>query len=252
MVLLLSLVVAAAPLPPIRSARFIEPIGWSADRHTVALRVFYGADHAEYELCPGYLDAEGKPFRTGLAIVVLRDDAVLHSFVIQVPAIEGRCTPVAAAKQALEGAKATLDELGIDRTAPGVALAVTMDKGKTTSRRKDDALNSTWKEKWRARNGAVTPLELVVSLNDVVEAGGYHTVTTSLKWTLRRGDTERVGSLKLPPVEWSEAMVGSFKWDLMAFATPEGEARVAIVGEDHFNMRGGWSRSTVLPLEAVK
>ncbi len=252
MIQLLSLLLTAAPPTPIQSAERLEPIGWSADQHTVALRVFFGTTHSELEPCPGYIDAAGKPFDIGLAIVVLRDGVVLHSFVIQAPPFNGSCTDLADAKKALEAAKKKLEELGIDRSAPGTVLAVTMDKGKATSRTKDEAVLSTWKETWRAKNGDATPLEIVATMNDTFAEDTYHTVNASFAWKLRSNEAERSGTLKLRPFDWSLNMAGGFSWRLHVFASPNGENVVAFIRQSFSNMRGGSSISTLLPLDAKK
>lgn len=253
MVLLLPLLLAAAPPPltPIQSAERIEPIGWSADRHIVALRVFFGGTYGEAEPCAGYIDAAGKQFGNGLAIVVLKDGAVLHSFEIQASPMNSHCTPLADAKKALDAAKKKLEELGIDRAAVGTVLPIAIETGKTTTKKKGELLVSTWKETWRA-GGAEAPLEIVATLSDSVEVETYHSAAGSFAWKLRTADGERSGALKLGPVEWSLNMAGGFAWKLMAIASPGGESVVALISEDHFNMRGSSSKTTLLPLNAKK
>jgi hypothetical protein len=249
---LLASIVAAAPLPPVQAADRLEPIGWSSDQHTVALRVFYGGTFSEAVSCTGYVDAAGKRFETGLAIVVLRDGAVLHSFVIQAPPASGPCTAPEAAKKALEAAKKKLDELGIDRSAPGTVLAVTMEQTKPTAKKKDDSVVSTWTETWRARNGEQTPLELVATMNDTVTDELFHAVKASFSWKRRSGDSARTGTLKLGPVEWSLNQAGTFAWKLDAFASPNGASIVAFIRQSFGHMRGDSSVTTLLPLDAKK
>lgn len=248
MVLLLPLLLAAAPLTPIQSADRIEPIGWSADRHTVALRVFYGGTYGDAEPCAGYVDAAGKQFGNGLAIVVLKDGAVLHSFDIQASPMSAHCTPLADAKKALEAAKKTLEELGIDRAAPGSVLAVTIEKGKPTTKKKGEVLVSTWKETWRAGSN----FEVVATLTDSEEEEMFHKVTGSFAWKLKTADSERTGTLKLGPTEWSTNMAGGFGWKLFALTSPGGESTIALIAQEHFNMRGGSATTTLLTLDAKK
>lgn len=252
MVLLLSLLVAAAPLTPIQSADRLEPIGWSADRHTVALRVFYGGTYGEAEPCAGYVDAAGKQFGNGLAIVVVRDGVVLHSFEIQASPMSAHCTPLADAKKALDAAKKKLEELGIDRAAPGSVLPITIEKGKPTTKKKGETLVSTWKETWRAGSGAQAPLEIVATLTDTEEEESFHKVTGSFAWKLRSAEGDRTGSLKLGPTEWTANMAGGFSWKLYAIASPGGESVVALIGQDEFNMRGSSSKTTLLTFDAKK
>ncbi len=249
--LLTALALVAAPPPPIQSADRLEPIGWSADQRAVALRVFFGGSSGEQGPCPGYIDAAGKRFETGLAIVVLRDGAVLRSFVIQASPGNEPCTVPAAAKQALEAAKQQLDELGIDRAAPGAVLDVSFERGKATSRTKDGIVDSKWKETWRARTGTATALELVVNVNDSFDVI-VHRFTASFTWRLRSGATERTGTLKLGPIGWSSNMAGAFTWGLPAFASPNGEMIVAFIQQRHSNMRGSSAVTTLLPLDVRK
>lgn len=249
--LLVTVGVAASQRTPLEQADRIEPIGWSADRHTIALRMFFGAEHSDSGDCAGYVDTAGKPFRSGLAIVVLRDSAVLHSFVIQRPAIDGECTPLPQAKKALEAAKQTLDELGIDRDAPGTVLTITNTLGKVTNRKTDQMLITKWTETWRARDGDQTLLELKASLVDQDESG-YHETKNTVAWTLKLKGAERTGAVKLMPINWSQAMVGRFSWGVRAIVSPEQESMVAFVIAFHSDMRGGWSYATLLPFDAKK
>lgn len=247
---LVAMLVMAAPTP-LESAGLIEPIGWSEAGHVVALRVFYGSERFDQLPCPGYVDANGKPFLDGLAIVVLRDEVVLHSFVIQAPVEKEKCTPIAVAKERLEQAKKAMDELGIDRTAPGAVLSVTSDITNVTARKTNEALTTHWKETWRAQDQEAMPLEVVVSQTDVDDSG-YHTRKVSMQWTLKLGESERKGTQKLKPIEWSESMVGTFALKLKAFASPDRAGLIAFVVDHHSNMRGGWSTTRLLSLAAPK
>ena len=216
----------------------------------MALRVFFGGRELEVPTCAGYLDAAGKPFDTGLAIVVLRDGVVQTSMEVQAPPDSGACTPPAEARKALDAAKKMLDELGIDRAAPGTRLPVTVARGKVTTRStRDQDRRSTWKETWRARDGAQTPLELVASLSDTVVDDTFHKVTASLSWKRRSAEAERTGALKLGPIEWSANSGGGFGWTLHAFASPGGDTIVAFLEQTVSSMRGSWSVTRVLPLD---
>lgn len=249
---LLSLVLSAAPQLPIQVADRIEPIGWSADHRTLALRVFFGGTFGEAEACPGYVDASGKPFGTGLAIVVVRDGAVQHSFEIQASPMNAHCTPLAEAKRALDAAKKKLDELGIDRAAPGTVLSVTMEKGKAKARTKGEAVVSTWNETWLARNGEQAPLEVTATMTDAFSEEVFHTVSASFVWKLRTQTAERTGTLKLGPFDWSLNLAGGFAWKLTAFESPNQESVVAFITQSFSNMRGASAVTTLLPLEGKR
>jgi len=104
----------------------VEVAGWSRDGTKVALRLFDGGvpDDGARE-CPGYVDGAGKPFVTGLALVLLDGGKPVQAFRIQDPS---ECTPPAEAKKALEAAKAALVAAGIDTAEKTVAMRFTNEK----------------------------------------------------------------------------------------------------------------------------
>jgi hypothetical protein len=234
----LALVLAASP-PPLEQAGRIQPIGWTADQKRVALRVFFGSEHSEAEDCPGYIDAEGKKFRTGLALVVLKEGAVEHSFVIQRPSSE-RCTPTAEAKSALEAAKKKLEELGIDRAAAGRALTVKRDGAKKKGKA----------DVFRAVDADRTVLELSLTVSERGDDGDdARSITSKGTWTRPGVDGgAATGTFTLPPTTYSLIMAGSFRYDFTVLAAPSGERLLVFAHERHANMRGEWQTTRLLDL----
>ncbi|MBL8920188.1 MAG: hypothetical protein JNJ54_15080 [Myxococcaceae bacterium] len=229
---------ASSPPQPLDQAERIQPVGWSADQKRVALRVFFGAEASEAEDCAGYVDGEGKKFRTGLALVVLNEGAVEHTFVIQRPPMDS-CTSVVDAKAELGAAKAKLDELGIDRAAPGRSLAVKRERAKKGST-----------ELFRATDGNRTVLEFSLSVSESDDGVDGRRVTTKGSWKrLPPAGVPTSGTLTLPPTSYSLIMAGSFRYDFTVLASPAGDRLLVFSHERHSNMRGSWNVSRLLDLK---
>lgn len=247
MSLTLALLLAAAPTP-LEQAWRIQPIGWSADGQRVALRVFFGSEHGEVAQCEGYVDAEGKKFNTGLALVVLKAQAVEWTAVIQKSPTDEACTPPSEARAALESAKARLQALGIDRAAPGRVLTVKTERKDGDSREVDGVTKASWQETWRAVDGERLVLEVNLKVASTEEAG-VGELTLRGTWTSRLSEPPKTGKLKLSPVEYSLVMAGSYRLSLLVLASPDGQRLVPFVMRHHSNMRGSWGGATLLSLK---
>lgn len=247
MPLVLALLLAAAPTP-LEQAWRIQPIGWSADGQRVALRVFFGSEHGEVPQCEGYVDAEGKTFNTGLALVVLKGEAVEWTSVIQKSPTDEACTPPKEAKAALESAKARLDALGIDRTTPGRVLMVKSERTEGATREVEGVTKASWQETWRAVDGERVRFEVKLKLAST-EEGGVGDVTLRGGWTSRLSDPPKTGALKLAPVTYSLNMAGGYRLSLLVLESPDGQRLVPFVMRNHFNMRGSWGGATLLSLK---
>lgn len=245
MVALLPMLLLGATTPtPLEQATRLEPIGWSADGQRAALRVFYGADHSEAPACVGYLDAAGKKFTVGLALVVLKGETVEHTFIIQTPAVEA-CTAPADAKTALEAAKLKLAELGIDRAAPGKVLTVKHTRTNETSSERNEVTTASWKDTWRALDAGQSVFELSLNSKSVEEAG-VGELNLNGRWKL--SGTTRTGAVKLGPLQYSRMMAGHYSLEVLALRSPDGARLLAFFQIQHGNMRGGSAEVQLLRL----
>jgi hypothetical protein len=250
MLVALALLLTAPSALPLEQAARIEPIGWSSDAQRVALRVFYGANHIEAPRCDGYVDADGKPFEFGLALVVLKGTSVEHTFIIQRSPTDESCTPLPEAKRALEAAKRKLEQLGIDVTKPGRVLAVKREQKDRAQSTKDEAIRISWKETWRAMDDERLALEVALTLVSVEDEGVIVVETRAAAWTRWPSSGEPVsGTFKLPKRDFTRRMGGNMDRTLVALASPDGERVVAFMVDRFSNARGngGISRLLALP-----